>query len=79
MKFGEHGKSSGRHSPTSGFKRGWTVYLTKVDLKGVLTWSRGSLGVVGGVSEVMTQVDLGLTSVSCFDSAESVISSNNAN
>jgi hypothetical protein len=55
------------------------VYLTKVDLKGVLTWSRGSLGVVGGFSEVMTQVDLGLTSVSCFDSAESVISSNNAN
>jgi hypothetical protein len=27
----------------------------------VLTWSRGSIGVVGSVSEVMTQVDLGLT------------------
>jgi hypothetical protein len=45
----------------------------------VLTWSRGSLGVVGGVFEVMTQVDLGLTSVSRFDSTESVISGNNAN
>jgi hypothetical protein len=46
---------------------------------GVLTWSRGSIGFVGEVFEVMTQVDLGLTSVSRFDSADSVISGNNAN
>jgi hypothetical protein len=45
----------------------------------VLTWSRGSIGVVGLVFEVMTQVDLGLTSVSLFDSAESAISVNDAN
>jgi hypothetical protein len=29
VKFGERGKSSGRHSPTSVFKRGLTVSLTK--------------------------------------------------
>jgi hypothetical protein len=45
----------------------------------VLTWSRGSIGFVGEVFEVMTQVDLGLTSVSRFDSADSVISVNDAN
>jgi hypothetical protein len=45
----------------------------------VLTWSRGSIGVVGSVFEVMTQVDLGLTNVSRFDSADSAISSNDAN
>jgi hypothetical protein len=33
---------------------------------GVLTWSRGAIGFVGSVFEVMTQVDLGLTSVSWF-------------
>jgi hypothetical protein len=32
-----------------------------VDHQGVLTLSRGSLRVVGSVFEVMTQVDLGLT------------------
>jgi hypothetical protein len=42
----------------------------------VLTWSRGSIGVVGSVFEVMTRVDLGLTSVSRLDSADSVISGN---
>jgi hypothetical protein len=46
---------------------------------GVLTLSRGSVGFVGSIFEVMTQVDLGLTSVSRFDSANSVISGNDAN
>jgi hypothetical protein len=44
----------------------------------VLTWSRGSIGFVGEVFEVMTKVDLGLTNVSRFDSADSVISVNDA-
>jgi hypothetical protein len=35
--------------------------------------------VVGEVFEVMTQVDLGMTNVSRFDSADSVISVNDAN
>jgi hypothetical protein len=34
---------------------------------------------IGEVSEVMTQVDLGLTSVSWFDSTDSAISANDAN
>jgi hypothetical protein len=37
------------------------------------------MGFTGEVFEVMTQVDLGLTSVGRFDSAESVISVNDAN
>jgi hypothetical protein len=45
----------------------------------VLTWSRGLVGFVGEVFEVMTQVDLGLTNVSRFDSADSVITVNDAN
>jgi hypothetical protein len=45
----------------------------------VLTWSRGSLRVVGSIFEVMIQVDLGLTNVSRFESADSVISVNDAN
>jgi hypothetical protein len=45
----------------------------------VLTWSRGSIGVVGSVFKVMTQVDLGLTNVSRFDSADSAIGANDAN
>jgi hypothetical protein len=45
----------------------------------VLTWSRGSIGVVGSVFEVMTQVDLGLTNVGRFDSADWAISANDAN
>jgi hypothetical protein len=45
----------------------------------VLTWSRDPIGFVGEVFEVMTQVDLGLTNVSRFDSADSVISINDAN
>jgi hypothetical protein len=45
----------------------------------VLTWSRDSIGFVGEVFEVMTQVDLGLTNVRRFDSADSAISVNGAN
>jgi hypothetical protein len=45
----------------------------------VLTWSRGSIGFVGEVFEVMTQVDLSLTSVIRLDSADSVISVNEVN
>jgi hypothetical protein len=45
----------------------------------VQTWSRGSLGFIGKVFEVMTQVDLGLTIVGRFDSAETVISVNDIN
>jgi hypothetical protein len=45
----------------------------------VQTWSRGSIGFIGEVFKVMTQVDLGLTNVSRFDSADSVISVNDAN
>jgi hypothetical protein len=37
------------------------------------------MGFIGLVFEVMTQVDLGLTSVSRFDPADSVISINNTN
>jgi hypothetical protein len=44
-----------------------------------LTWSRGSIGFVGEVFEVMTQVDLGLTNVSGFDPADSAISVNDTN
>jgi hypothetical protein len=44
-----------------------------------LTWSRGSIGFIGKVFEVMTQVDLGLTIVGRFDSADSIISVNDAN
>jgi hypothetical protein len=45
----------------------------------VLTWSRGSIGFVVEVFEVMTQVDLSLTSVSRLDSADSFISVNDVN
>jgi hypothetical protein len=44
----------------------------------VFTWSRGSIRVVGSVFEVMAQVDLGLTTVVRFDSADSAISVNGA-
>jgi hypothetical protein len=39
----------------------------------------GSIEVVGSVFEVMAQVDLGLTTVGWFDSADSAISANDAN
>jgi hypothetical protein len=45
----------------------------------VLTWLRGSIGVVGSVFKVMTQVDLGLTYVNRFDSVDSAISVTDAN
>jgi hypothetical protein len=79
VNFGERGKSSERHSPTSGFKRGLTVSLTKGRPQGCVDLVKGSIGVVGSVFEVMTQVDLGLTNVGRFDSANSVISANDAN
>jgi hypothetical protein len=50
-----------------------------VDHKGVSTWSRGSIGFVGSVFEVMDHVNLGLTNVGRFDSADSAISANDAN
>jgi hypothetical protein len=40
---------------------------------------KGSIGVISSVFEVMTQVDLSLTNVSRFDSADSVVSVNDAN
>jgi hypothetical protein len=40
---------------------------------------KGSNRVLGEVFEVMTQVDLGLTSVGRFDSADPVISANDGN
>jgi hypothetical protein len=45
----------------------------------VYAWSRGSLGFNGEVFGVMTQVDLGVTIVSGFDSAEPVVSANDVN
>jgi hypothetical protein len=63
MNFGEHGKSSGRHSPTSLCKRGLTVSLTKGPLRVCVDLVKGSLGFIGEVFEVVTQVDLGLTDV----------------
>jgi hypothetical protein len=40
---------------------------------------KGVIGAVGSVFEVMTQVDLGLTNVRRFDSADSAISVNDTN
>jgi hypothetical protein len=79
VNFGERGKSSGRHSPTSGFKRGLTVSLTKGRPQGCVDLVKASIGVVGLVFEVMTHVDLGLTNVARFHSADSSISANDAN
>jgi hypothetical protein len=62
-----------------GFSGVWPCFWPRVDHKGVLTWSRGSLGVGGSVFEVMTQVDLGLTNVSRFDLADPSINVNEAN
>jgi hypothetical protein len=45
----------------------------------VSTWSRGSIWFVGSVFEVTAHVDLGLTNVGRFDSADSAISANDAN
>jgi hypothetical protein len=56
-----------------GFSGVWPCLWPRVDHRGVLTWSRGSIGVVGSVFEVMTQVDLGLTNVDRFDSADSAL------
>jgi hypothetical protein len=40
---------------------------------------KGSIGFIGEVFEVVTQVDLGLTSAGRFDSADSAISGNDVN
>jgi hypothetical protein len=45
----------------------------------VWTWSRGLIGFIGEVFQVMTQVDLGLATVGRFDSADSAISANDTN
>jgi hypothetical protein len=57
----------------------WPCLWPRVDHKGVLTWLRGSIGFVGEVFEVITQVDLGLTNVGRFDLADSAISVNDTN
>jgi hypothetical protein len=62
-----------------GLSRVWPCLWPRFDHKCVLTWSRGSLGIVDEIFEVMTQVDHGLTNVSRFDSADLVISINDAN
>jgi hypothetical protein len=63
VKFGEHGKSSGRHSLTSTVKPVLTVSLAKGPLRVCVDLVKGSLGFIGEVFGVMTQVDLGLTGV----------------
>jgi hypothetical protein len=64
VKFGEHGKNSGRHwwvkGCSRGFGLGFEQRLTKVD-------QRGSLRAVGDVFEVMAQVDRRLTKVNLVD------------
>jgi hypothetical protein len=79
VKFGERGKSSEGRSSTLGFQWGLTVSLTKGGPPGYVDLVKGSIGFIGEVFEVMTQVDLGLTSVGRFDSANSTISANDAN
>jgi hypothetical protein len=46
---------------------------------GVWRLGQGVQGFTGGVFDVITQVDLGLTSVGRYDSADSVISANDVN
>jgi hypothetical protein len=78
VKFGERGKSSGRHSLTSVLERGLTVSLAKGRPQGFVDLVKGSIRVVGSVFKVTTQVDSGLTTVSGFDPADSAISVNDA-
>jgi hypothetical protein len=59
VEFGERGKSFGRHSSTSVFKRGLTVSLAKGWPQGFVDLVKGSIEVVGSVFEVTTQVDSG--------------------
>jgi hypothetical protein len=60
-------------------KPGLTLSLTKGWPGVCVDLVRGSIGFVGEVFEVMTQVDLGLTSVDRFDSAKTIISVNDVN
>jgi hypothetical protein len=79
VNFGERGKSSGRHSLTSTVKPVLTASLTKGPLRVCVELVKGFIGFIGEVFEVMAQVDLGLTAVGRFDSADSAISANDAN
>jgi hypothetical protein len=79
VNFGERDKSSGRHSPTSTVKPVLTVSLTKGPPRVCVDLVKGFIRVIGEVFGVMTQVDLGLTSVGRFDSADPVISVNDGN
>jgi hypothetical protein len=53
--------------------------LTKGSPIGCVDLIKWSIGVVDPVFEVMAQVDLGLTTVGRFVSADSAISANDAN
>jgi hypothetical protein len=79
VNFGERGKSSGGRSSTLGFQWGLVVSLTKGSPIGCVDLIKWSIGVVDPVFEVMAQVDLGLTTVGRFVSADSTISANDAN
>jgi hypothetical protein len=79
VNFGERGKSSGRHSLTSTVKPVLTVSLTKGPPWVCVDLVKGFIGVHWRGFEVMTQVNLGLTGVGRFDSADSAISVNDAN
>jgi hypothetical protein len=80
VKFGERGKSSGRHSPTSLCKRGLTVSLAKGPLRVCVDLVKGFIRIHWrGFFGVMTRVDLGLTRVGRFDSADPVVSINGSN
>jgi hypothetical protein len=70
VKLGERGKSSGRHPWSLGFRWGFTKSLIKGWPQLCVDLVKGSIGVVSPVFEVMTQVDLGLTNVGRFDSAD---------
>jgi hypothetical protein len=61
VNFGERGKSSGRHSPTSTVKQVLTVSLAKGPLRMCVDLVKGFIGVRWRGFRVMTQVDLGLT------------------
>jgi hypothetical protein len=60
---------------SAGFDRVFDQGLTT----GCVDLVKGVNRVVGSVFKVMAQVDLGLTTASRFDSADSVISVNDAN
>jgi hypothetical protein len=79
VNFGERGKSSGRHSPTSILKRGLTVSLTKGGPQVCVDLVKGFNRVDWRGFRGDDQVDLGLTIVGRLDSADPVISVNDGN